>query len=317
MLDEHTNEVDWVGWECRTFTFANATPYRYYRISISKAAYTAEGYMELTQLEYGLAEKGFGTLQIDVPAGEETANDGVAIDGNVRVEKTGGGLFTAKKTHQSYNMGTVVSAGSLRCGTADAAIGRGRVTVCAGAVLDLGADVNYKTGAYSMDLAGTVIATNAATQYVFGSVVLSGNATIVGRDESFSFRSASVPPSLLALNGHTLTIEANGFVYLGVWHDDGTPGRLVLHGTEGTRFESSDALDLASYAVEVTGGAVLKGWKDLDVGDFVYGGATWQLSRGNVSRAHDVRRFDARPFAEDGDLERGRHRGRCWFGQSS
>ena len=278
LLDEHANEVDWVGWECRTFTFANSTPYRYYRISISKAANTTDGHMELTQLEYGLAEKGYGTLQIDVPAGEETENDGVAIDGNVRVEKTGGGLFTAKKAHQSYNMGTVVSAGSLRCGTADAAIGRGVVTVCAGAVLDLGADVNYKTGAYSMDLAGTVIATNAATQYVFGSVVLSGNATIIGRDESFSFRSASVPPSLLALNGHTLTIEANGFVYLGVWHDDGTPGRLVLHGTEGTRFESSDALDLASYAVEVTGGAVLKGWKDLDVGDFVYGGATWQLN---------------------------------------
>ena len=278
LLDEHANEVDWVGWECRTFTFANSTPYRYYRISISKAANTTDGHMELTQLEYGLAEKGYGTLQIDVPAGEETENDGVAIDGHVRVEKTGGGLFTAKKAHQSYNMGTVVSAGSLRCGTADAAIGRGVVTVCAGAVLDLGADVNYKTGAYSMDLAGTVIATNAATQYVFGSVVLSGNATIIGRDESFSFRSASVPPSLLALNGHTLTIEANGFVYLGVWHDDGTPGRLVLHGTEGTRIESSDALDLASYAVEVTGGAVLKGWKDLDVGDFVYGGATWQLN---------------------------------------
>ena len=278
LLDERTNVVDWAGWECRTFTFANATAYRYYRISISEAVNPSNGWMEFVQLEYGLAEKGFGKLQIDVPAGEEAANDGVAIDGNVRVEKTGGGLFTAKKAHQSYNMGTVVSAGSLRCGTADAAIGRGRVTVCAGAVLDLGADVNYKTGAYSMDLAGTVIATNAATQYVFGSVVLSGNATIIGRDESFSFRSASVPPSLLALNGHTLTIEANGFVYLGVWHDDGTSGRLVLHGMEGTRFESSDALDLASYAVEVTGGAVLKGWKDLDVGDFVYGGATWQLN---------------------------------------
>ena len=278
LLDERTNVVDWAGWECRTFTFVNATAYRYYRISISEAVNPSNGWMELTQLEYGLAEKGFGTVQIDVPAGEEAANDGVAIDGNVRVEKTGGGLFTAKKAHQSYNMGTVVSAGSLRCGTADAAIGRGRVTVCAGTVLDLGADVNSKTGVYSMDLAGTVIATNAATQYVFGSVALSGDATIVGRDESFSFRSASVPPSLLALNGHTLTIEANGFVYLGVWHDDGTSGRLVLRGTEGTRFESSDALDLASYAVEVAGGAVLKGWKDLDVGDFVYGGATWQLN---------------------------------------
>ena len=278
LLDEHVNEVDWVGWECRTFTFANATPYRYYRISISKAANTTDGHMELTQLEYGLAAKGYGTLQIDVPSGEETTNDSVVIDGNVRVEKTGGGLFIANKAHQGYNMGTVVSAGMVRCGTADAAIGRGRVTVCADATLDLGAGVNTKSGSYGMDLAGTVIATNAATQYVFGSVVLSGNATIIGRDESFSFRSASVPPSLLALNGHTLTIEANGFVYLGVWHDDGTPGRLVLHGTEGTRFESSDALDLASYAVEVTGGAVLKGWKDLDVGDFVYGGATWQLN---------------------------------------
>ena len=278
LLDERSNVVDWAGWECRTFTFANATAYRYYRIAISEAVNPSNGYMEFVQLEYGLAEKGFGTLQIDVPAGEEAENDGVAIDGNVRVEKTGGGLFTAKKAHQSYNMGTVVTAGSLRCGTADAAIGRGKVTVCADAVLDLGSDVNYKTGAYSMDLAGTVIATNAATQYVFGGIALSGDATIVGCDESFSFRSASVPPSLLALNGHTLTVEANGFVYLGVWHDDGTPGRLVLRGPEGTRFESSDALDLASYAVEVAGGAILKGWKDLDVGDFVYGGAAWQLN---------------------------------------
>ena len=278
LLDERTNEVDWAGWECRTFTFANSTPYRYYRISISKAAYTAEGYMELTQLEYGLAEKGFGTLQIDVPAGEETENDGVAIDGNVRVEKTGGGLFVASKAHQGYNMGTIISAGSVRCGTADAAIGRGKVTVCADTTLDFGSSVNAKSGVYRMDLAGTVIATNAATQRVFGSITLSGDATIVGRDESFAFYNISVSPSLLALNGHTLTIEANGYVYLGAWHDDGTGGRLLLTGPEGTRFGTTDGYGLSSCTLEFASGVVMKGRKNFVTGDFIYDADAWQLN---------------------------------------
>ena len=278
LLDEHTNEVDWVGWECRTFTFANSTAYRYYRISISKAANTTDGYMELTQLEYGLAEKGHGTLQIDVPSGEETMNEGVAIDGNVRVEKTGGGRFVANKAHQGYNMGTVISAGMVRCATGDAAIGRGRVTVYAGATLDLGAGVNTKSGSYGMDLAGTVIATNAATQCVFGSISLSDDATIFLRDESGSFRNAATSPSRLALNGHTLTIEANGFVYLGAWQDNGSGGRLLLKGPVGARFASTDGYGPASCAVEFSGGALLKGEADFDVGDFSYGGATWQLN---------------------------------------
>ena len=278
LLDEHTNEVDWVGWECRTFTFANSTAYRYYRISISKAANTTDGYMELTQLEYGLAAKGYGTLQIDVPAGEETENDGVAIDGNVRVEKTGGGLFVANKAHQGYNMGTVVSAGMVRCGTADAAIGRGRVTVCADATLDLGAAVNTKSGSYGMDLAGTVIATNAADQCVFGSVTLSDDATIFLRDEYGSFRNAAASPSRLALNGHTLTLKANGFAYVGAWNDVTTGGRLLFDGPVGSRFDAYDGYNLASNTVEFTGGAVFKGAKSADVGDFIHPGATWQLS---------------------------------------
>ncbi len=278
LLDEHVNEVDWVGWECRTFTFANSTAYRYYRISISKAANTTDGYMELTQLEYGLAAKGYGTLQIDVPSGEETTNDSVVIDGNVRVEKTGGGLFIANKAHQGYNMGTVVSAGMVRCGTADAAIGRGRVTVCADATLDLGAGVNTKSGSYGMDLAGTVIATNAADQCVFGSVTLSDDATIFLRDESGSFRNAAASPSRLALNGHTLTLKANGFAYVGAWNDVTTGGRLLFDGPVGSRFDAYDGYNLASNTVEFTGGAVFKGAKSADVGDFIHPGATWQLS---------------------------------------
>ncbi|MBO7683502.1 MAG: hypothetical protein J6T51_02110 [Kiritimatiellae bacterium] len=278
LLDERTNEVDWVGWECRTFTFANTTAYRYYRISISKAGPASDGYMELTQLEYGLAEKGFGTLQIDVPAGEVSENDSVSIDGNVRVEKTGGGLFVASKAHQGYNMGTIISAGSVRCGTADAAIGRGKVTVCADTTLDFGSAVNAKSGVYRMDLAGTVIATNAATQRVFGSITLSGDAKIVGRDESFAFYNISVSPSLLALNGHTLTIEANGYVYLGAWHDDGTGGRLLLTGPEGTRFGTTDGYGLSSCTIEFASGVVMKGSKNFVTGDFIYDAAAWQLN---------------------------------------
>ena len=278
LLDERANELDWVGVECRTFTFSNTTAYRYYRISISKAAYPADGYMELVQLEYGLAEKGCGTLQIDVPSGEETMNESVVIDGNVRVEKTGGGLFVANKAHQGYNMGTVISAGMVRCVTGDADIGRSRVTVCADATLDLGAVVNPRLGAYGMDLAGTVIATNAADQYVFGSVTLSGDATIFLLDEYGSFRNAAVSPSRLALNGHTLTLEANGFVYIGGWKDDTSGGRLLFKGPVGSRFDVSDGYNLATNTVEFTGGAVFKGTKNADVGDFIYPGATWQLN---------------------------------------
>jgi hypothetical protein len=166
----------------------------------------------------------------------------------------------------------------VRCGTADAAIGRGRVTVCADATLDLGAGVNTKSGSYGMDLAGTVIATNAADQCVFGSVTLSDDATIFLRDEYGSFRNAAASPSRLALNGHTLTLKANGFAYVGAWNDVTTGGRLLFDGPVGSRFDAYDGYNLASNTVEFTGGAVFKGAKSADVGDFIHPGATWQLS---------------------------------------
>ncbi|MBR6733856.1 MAG: hypothetical protein IKL96_05595, partial [Kiritimatiellae bacterium] len=278
LLDTRADVAGWAGWECRTFTFANTVAYRRYRLSITKAVKPGNGWMELVQLEYGLAESGCGTLLIDVPDGAATTNAAVAIDGNVRVEKTGGGLFVAAKARQGYNMGTIISEGGVFLAEPEAAIGRSKVVVRAGTTLDLGPSVSQAYGVYAMDLAGTVVATNVSTQRMFGEVALSGDARIVGRDDSFAFMNMAVAPSLLALNGHTLTIEANGFVYLGAWRDDGSGGRLLLKGPEGARFEATDGYGPASCAVEFSGGAVFKGYRDFDVGDFSYGGATWQLN---------------------------------------
>jgi hypothetical protein len=280
VLDERTDETGWVAWECRTFTFENETSYRFYRISITDSVNPENGYLEFVQLEYGLAAPP-GTLRIEVPEGE-VAMLNARVDGHVRLVKAGAGELIAKKTRQTYNMGTEIVEGNVRFGTGDAPLGRSTVKVGAGTRLDADTYYNLSYGVYNYDLAGTLAITNgvAINTLKFGNITLSGDATILGGPNTvyFSHNGVAAPPGVLALNGHTLTFESNGFVAIGQWCDDGSGGRLVLTG-EGARFETTatGSYGPAGVDVVVTGGAILKGYNDLNIGGLTYDATAWQL----------------------------------------
>ncbi len=280
VLDERTSETGWTHWECRTFTFQNSTAYRRYRISITDSVLPSNGYVEFVQLEYGLAESGFGTVRFEVPAGEVAVLN-ARIDGNVRLVKEGEGEMLAKKARQTYNMGTEIAEGNVRFGTGDAPLGRSKVKIGAGARLDVDSYYNTTHGTYNLDLAGTLSVTNGVVMntFKFGNITLSGDATILGSAKEVYFSYCGVAPGILALNGHTLTFSSNGFVALGQWVDDGSGGKLVFTG-DGARFETtaSGSYGPAGLDVMVTGGAVLKEFNNYNIGGLTYDAAKWQLN---------------------------------------
>ena len=59
--------------------------------------------------------KTLSELRVDVPAGATVKNDIVAISGNVKVVKQGEGNFVQTRTYQTYNGGTDIEAGTLKC----------------------------------------------------------------------------------------------------------------------------------------------------------------------------------------------------------
>ena len=85
-----------------------------------------------------------GTLIIDVPEGSEAVNDGVAICGNLKVVKEGGGAYVAS-AGSTYTGGTDVREGTFRLGTPTAADGRDQV--CTGTLGMFGTDVTVQPGA--------------------------------------------------------------------------------------------------------------------------------------------------------------------------
>ena len=98
-----------------------------------------------------------GTLRISVASGT-LSNSGVALFGNLRLQKEGAGIFVPAKASQTYTGGTDV-AGTVRLG-ADVAscLGTGIVTVGSGATFDI---YGNDASACTMVLAGGTITSSA------------------------------------------------------------------------------------------------------------------------------------------------------------
>ncbi|MBQ7188694.1 MAG: hypothetical protein IJR99_04670 [Kiritimatiellae bacterium] len=115
-LDARHAEAEWpdANWH-RTYSFANTTAYRYYRITFLEPQTNSDGYLELVQLEYFNLKPTQSELHIDTSAGGSTRLNlsGLALSGNLRLFLEGNGDVRFTKTGQTYVGGTEVCSGTL------------------------------------------------------------------------------------------------------------------------------------------------------------------------------------------------------------
>ena len=106
--------------DCKTFTFKNNTPYRYYRFlwQAGEATGNGERYNDMTQLEYFHIDSAEtpGVLRVNVADGAAATNETVAVGGSLKVVKEGAGAFAACAANAFYTGGTVVKEGSFTVG---------------------------------------------------------------------------------------------------------------------------------------------------------------------------------------------------------
>ena len=160
-----------------------------------------------------MGEKTPGTLVIDTPEGVESANDGVAVCGNVKVVKEGAGAYVAP-AGSTYTGGTEVRAGTFRLGAPK--VPDAREQVCVGTLGAFGTDVTVEAGA-TLDACGTV--NNYRNRVVLNGGTLA-NTLAISSGSSYSH-----------FGDVTLTADSYmDWVCGGLVRRDGTPVTLDLQG---------------------------------------------------------------------------------------
>ncbi len=230
-LDERTNETAWyieTGYqEERQYEFANATPYRYYRIALHEPNDAA--YLEFFKLEYGNIDAA-GHLRVVVPEGKTVNNSTVVITGNLRLVKEGAGTLVATKTAQKYGCGTEVRAGTLKMGVAGNSTPVGKqgteVMVCTGAVVDMNGKENFYFHSFNM-AGGTLQNTGGDVAYTKAQLkhmrLTSDSALNLARE--YAFIGDGNSETTIYLNGHTLEVAIGIGKYFRLYNS------VVLDGT--------------------------------------------------------------------------------------
>ena len=117
VLDTRSNEVFTLStWN--TYQLSDMAEYRYYRVNVT--AQQGSGRFNVDEFEF--CRVPVGKVVVNVPTGKTVENTDVAISGNLRLVKTGAGMFVASKTGQTYVGGTQVMAGTVRCGAVGASL---------------------------------------------------------------------------------------------------------------------------------------------------------------------------------------------------
>ena len=117
LLDSRWAETEWPSANAyRTYTFANETAYRYYRITVENNCGGADNYgtfIEFIQLEYFHLKATQGELHLTTVANEEVTLSGMALSGNLRLFTEGAGKINLAKTGQTYIGGTEICGGTV------------------------------------------------------------------------------------------------------------------------------------------------------------------------------------------------------------
>ena len=212
-LDTHFGETWSATFETRDFCFANATPYRYYRMRFTKSAVQGNGFLTFWKLQYcNTADRGH--LRIVVPDGPAAYNRTVSLTGNLRLVKDGAGIFVAMKTGQTYNGGTDVVAGRLTLGaqgdTMPLGARDGDITVRKNALVDLNGNANFQWYGFTLD-GGTLkhrgTAYNSLTPMLKRMRLTDDSDLVVENDYGFVGENNVDAQTFVDLGGHTLVLQ--------------------------------------------------------------------------------------------------------------
>ena len=159
-----------------------------------------------------------GVLEIDTPSGMTFENKAIALTGNLRLEKTGAGTFTASKANQSYTGGTLVHAGTARFGVT----GSNKPFGAAGTMIEMtSASANIDaysryTDTYAVTLAGGKFlntrnpACGSLTHHL-GNLTLKADSEILFDSQTAANADKTIVDNAVwDLGGHTLTITFKG-----------------------------------------------------------------------------------------------------------
>ena len=125
-LDSRMGETEWPSANSsRTYTFANSTAYRYYRITVESNCGGADSwgtFIEFIQLEYFHLKPTQGELHLCTVSGESTQLDHMALAGNLRFFIEGAGLLFLGMEGQTYIGGTEICGGMVSGGPANTSL---------------------------------------------------------------------------------------------------------------------------------------------------------------------------------------------------
>ena len=206
-LDTRFDETWSATFETHDFSFANSTPYRYYRIRFTKSNST---FLTFWKLQYGCSAN-CGHLRVVVPNGSTIYNKTVSLTGNLRFVKDGDGTLVVTKTGQAYRGGTEVAGGTLKAGCDGTShpfgAKGGDIVVAAGATLGLNTWTKFQD--YGFTLAGGTLdytGNDKSNDAMLSHVRLVDDSTMT-LHSSYGFRgTATSSPTLLDLGGRTLNL---------------------------------------------------------------------------------------------------------------
>ncbi len=212
-LDTHFGETWSAVFETRDFCFANATPYRYYRMRFTKSAVQGNGFLTFWKLQYcNTADRGH--LRVVVPSGSTIYNRTVSLTRNLRLVKEGAGVFVPVKQNQSYNGGTDITAGTLTLGaqgnTMPLGSRGGDITIRKNALVDLNGNANFQWYGFTLD-GGTLkhrgTAYNSLTPMLKRMRLTDDSALVVENDYGFVGENNVDAQTFVDLGGRTLEIQ--------------------------------------------------------------------------------------------------------------
>ena len=218
-LDTHFGETWSAVFETRDFCFANATPYRYYRMRFTKSAVQGNGFLTFWKLQYcNTADRGH--LRVVVPSGSTIYNRTVSLTRNLRLVKEGAGVFVPVKQNQSYNGGTDITAGTLTLGaqgnTMPLGSRGGDITIRKNALVDLNGNANFQWYGFTLD-GGTLkhrgTAYNSLTPMLKRMRLTDDSALVVENDYGFVGENNVDAQTFVDLGGHTLEIQISAGKY--------------------------------------------------------------------------------------------------------
>ena len=233
-----------------------------------------------------------GTLEVEVAGGATVNNTAMSIEGNIKLVKTGGGVFVSKVS-QTYTGGTDVEAGTLRPADSPAdnnytysgdnftAFGTGAVNVLPGAVFDVRGNYAYT----NVILKGGTIANTLRTMSQTAKPGLFISSLADADESYFNMRQAGQGKYDMAygkaglatdLAGKTLTITEYGSLTVRSAFTNGTLKVLEENGW----FILNSAFDMSSTTFDNS--CALNVGGVVEIGEYIHSKDT-QYMRGTGS----------------------------------